>query len=331
MFRGKRKHSRHSNQNPPRSFGTEAYELPFFTKNSSSLIQQKAATPFFQPGTYSSIESRLNEASGSGNPIPARTKTQMENSFGTDFSNVRLHTDDSAVQMNKDLHAEAFTHGSDIYFNSGKYKPDTSAGKHLLAHELTHVAQQGKTGKAGVSRSEDKTMVQLQPQQEEREPKDISQSPTQQPAPANKPLRIGSCLANPEFPDFGCFAAQLKLNVDQNLINNAHRFLQIATLYPGDSKLMWDTFLRYGMGVNLLQTSFRFLGTDRKWSNILSYGTGIGMKAYQFTQTGQLKLDFQIPLKKDLNLDIKFDLNADPNDPTKINGVDSGIGISGRF
>ena len=83
--------------------------------------------------------------------------------------------------------------------------------------------------------------------------------------------------------------------------------------------------------MNLLQTSFRFLGTDKKWSDILSYGSGIGMKAYQFTQTGELKLDFKIPLKKDLNLDVKFDLNADPNDPTKIKGVDTGIGISGRF
>ena len=200
----------------------------------------------------------------------------------------------------------------------------------MLAHELTHVVQQGKTGKAGISKLEDGTMVQREPQQEEREPKDITQQPPS-PGPANKPLRVGKCMANPEFPDFGCFASQLKLNVDENLVDNAHQFLRIASLYPGDSELMWNTFMRYGMGVNLLQTSFRFLGTDKKWADILSYSSGIGMKAYQFTQTGELKLDFQIPLKKDLSLDIKFDLNADPNDPTKIKGVDTGVGISGRF
>lgn len=304
---------------------------PFFSKDREGSFFGESVnkeSSFFKPS--SQIESSLNTSKGNGSPLPANTKAQMENSFGTDFSNVRLHTDNNAVQMNKDLHAQAFTRGSDIYFNSGKYNPATSTGKHLLAHELTHVAQQGKTGKTAISRLEDQTMIQREPQQEEREPKDITQQPPS-PGPANKPLRADRCMANPEFPDFGCFATQLKLNLDENLINNAHQFLRIASLYPGDSELMWNTFMRYGMGVNLLQTSFRFLGTDKKWANILSYGSGIGMKAYQFTQTGELKLDFQIPLKKDLNLNIKFDLNADPNDPTKIKGVDTGIGISGRF
>lgn len=66
----------------------------------------------------------------------------MENSIGADFSGVRLHTDNAAIQMNKDLHAQAFTHGSDIYFNSGKYDVHSVAGKHLLAHELSHTVQQ---------------------------------------------------------------------------------------------------------------------------------------------------------------------------------------------
>ena len=42
------------------------------------------------------------------------------------------------------MQAQAFTHGSDIYFNDGKYNPDTESGKLLLAHELTHVIQQGE-------------------------------------------------------------------------------------------------------------------------------------------------------------------------------------------
>ncbi len=66
----------------------------------------------------------------------------MESSFGTDFSGVRIHNDSSSVQMNKDLQAQAFTNGSDIYFNSGKYDTNSKGGKHLLAHELTHVVQQ---------------------------------------------------------------------------------------------------------------------------------------------------------------------------------------------
>jgi Domain of unknown function (DUF4157) len=47
------------------------------------------------------------------------------------------------VQLSQDLSAHAFTHGSDVYFNSGKFAPDTEGGRHLLAHELTHTVQQG--------------------------------------------------------------------------------------------------------------------------------------------------------------------------------------------
>jgi hypothetical protein len=62
----------------------------------------------------------------------------MEPRFGADFSSVRVHTDSTAVQMNKELGAQAFTHGSDIYYGTGK-SPDKNE---LTAHELTHVVQQ---------------------------------------------------------------------------------------------------------------------------------------------------------------------------------------------
>lgn len=94
-----------------------------------------SATPF--------MEKSLMASKGSGSPLPSSTRQQMESSFGADFSNIKVHTDNNASQMNKDLHAQAFTHGNDIYFNSAKYNPDTSSGKHLLAHELTHTLQQG--------------------------------------------------------------------------------------------------------------------------------------------------------------------------------------------
>ena len=89
------------------------------------------------------IESRLNSSKGSGSSLPPATRSQMENYFGADFSNVRIHNDSSSAQLSKDLNAQAFTHGSDVYFNSGKYDATSNTGKHLLAHELTHVVQQG--------------------------------------------------------------------------------------------------------------------------------------------------------------------------------------------
>jgi hypothetical protein len=92
-------------------------------------------------GTHN-LEDQLHRTSGSGNPLPADSRQTMESHFGSDFSQVRVHTHPEAVQMNKDLNAKAFTHGSNIYFGSGYYDPGSSSGKHLLAHELTHVIQQ---------------------------------------------------------------------------------------------------------------------------------------------------------------------------------------------
>jgi hypothetical protein len=99
------------------------------------------------------IERSLDASKGSGSPLPDQTRGQMENSFASDFSAVKIHTDERAVQMNKELGAQAFTHGNDIYFGSGNYNTDHTAGKHLLAHELTHVVQQGKNAGKGVRKS----------------------------------------------------------------------------------------------------------------------------------------------------------------------------------
>lgn len=89
------------------------------------------------------LQNRLNSSKGSGDPLPDQTRSGMEDNIGADFGNVRVHTGSDAVQMSQDIGAQAFTHGSDIYFNEGKYQPETSEGKHLLAHELTHTVQQG--------------------------------------------------------------------------------------------------------------------------------------------------------------------------------------------
>jgi hypothetical protein len=88
------------------------------------------------------IESSLNSSKGSGNPLPAHTRSEMESSFDSDFSSVRIHDNSKAAHLSKELNAQAFTHGNDIYFNSGKYDTSSSSGKHLLAHELTHTIQQ---------------------------------------------------------------------------------------------------------------------------------------------------------------------------------------------
>ncbi len=96
-----------------------------------------------QPGTESKdLKQELDYSRGQGQTLPKKPKNEMEHAFGSDFNGVTVHTDSKAIQMNKSLGAQAFTHGEDIYFNSGKYNPENSSGKRLLAHELTHVVQQ---------------------------------------------------------------------------------------------------------------------------------------------------------------------------------------------
>lgn len=88
-------------------------------------------------------ETVLNTNRGNGATIEATTLAQMESSFGADFTGVKIHTDSTAVQLNKELGARAFTAGNDIYFNHGQYNPRSEKGNKLLAHELTHTVQQG--------------------------------------------------------------------------------------------------------------------------------------------------------------------------------------------
>ena len=80
----------------------------------------------------------------------------MEQKFGRKFDDVRVHTGGAAASAAAQMHANAFTVGSDIYFNSGRYNPGTEAGRKLIAHELTHVVQNtGGTKSAGVSNKGD--------------------------------------------------------------------------------------------------------------------------------------------------------------------------------
>jgi Domain of unknown function (DUF4157) len=90
----------------------------------------------FQAGN--NLESRLSSSQGGGSPLPEEVRSFMEPRFGADFSQVRVHTGSEAVQMNRDLNAQAFTHKQDVYFGAGK-APGKDA---LTAHELTHVVQQ---------------------------------------------------------------------------------------------------------------------------------------------------------------------------------------------
>ena len=86
---------------------------------------------------------------GGGAPLDAATRAQMEASFGHDFSGVRVHTGARAASASQAVGAQAFAVGSDVVFGAGQYDPSSARGQHLLAHELTHVVQQGGPRRTG--------------------------------------------------------------------------------------------------------------------------------------------------------------------------------------
>jgi hypothetical protein len=99
------------------------------------------------------VPSSVREAvSSPGSPLDAATRGWMASRFGEDFAHVRVHTDDRAAASARTLGARAYTVGSDLVFEAGKYAPASAEGKRLLAHELAHVVQQRASGDHRVQR-----------------------------------------------------------------------------------------------------------------------------------------------------------------------------------
>jgi hypothetical protein len=80
--------------------------------------------------------------SGGGKPLDSETRSLMEARMGQSFGDVRIHTDGKASESAKAVDAAAYTVGTDVVFQSGRYQPNTPTGQRMLAHELTHVVQQ---------------------------------------------------------------------------------------------------------------------------------------------------------------------------------------------
>ncbi len=97
-----------------------------------------------QPG-LSTVPPVVHEVlSSPGQPLDEGTRAFMEPRFEYDFSQVRVHTDDRAAESAQAVNALAYTIGRDVVFGAGQYAPGTSEGRKLMAHELTHVVQQGQ-------------------------------------------------------------------------------------------------------------------------------------------------------------------------------------------
>ena len=104
------------------------------------LAQRSSSGPTeIDDGTTNAI----NQQRGSGHGLDDGMAAKAGTTMGQDFSGVKIHTDSQADQLSHQLGAKAFTTGNDIFFRAGEYNPASSDGQTLIAHELTHVAQQG--------------------------------------------------------------------------------------------------------------------------------------------------------------------------------------------
>jgi uncharacterized protein DUF4157 len=97
----------------------------------------------------SGVETLATQAlAGSGEPLSSAVRREMEPALGHDFSQVRVHTGGAASSSARAINASAYTVGSDVVFGAGRFAPGTRDGNRLLAHELTHVVQNGGNASA---------------------------------------------------------------------------------------------------------------------------------------------------------------------------------------
>jgi hypothetical protein len=115
------------------------------------------------------LESAVRSLEGVGHPLPSTVRHYMEPRFGHDFSRVRVHADGRAASLARRANARAFTVGRNVVFAAGEYAPDSSAeSRWLLAHELTHVIQQGNSHALKSSRTQGMTGLVQRPEERSR-------------------------------------------------------------------------------------------------------------------------------------------------------------------
>lgn len=112
-----------------------------------STVEERAGDPRRANKIVKALpkESRLDTASahinarGTGEALPGGVRSRIEASMGVDLSGVRVHTDTNAQAASKALGAKAFTHQNNVFIGAGNSPHDVG----LMAHETTHVLQQG--------------------------------------------------------------------------------------------------------------------------------------------------------------------------------------------
>ena len=183
-----------------------------------------------------------------GTPMEMPLREDMESRFGHDFSSVRIHTGAQADESARSVHALAYTAGNEVVFGTGQYAPDTKTGRSLLAHELTHVVQQGGGGP-----QHSHGMVQRQadpaPQKGQALESDFGIAGPPQPAPAELP-GFGDTApdaACPKLPThLGSLAPEPACATAEGDITGEHfRFCRASDVFsPGSERTRLITWAR---------------------------------------------------------------------------------------
>ncbi len=97
-------------------------------------------------GLGDGIATRIAAAHGRGRELPRAERAFFGPRLGLDLSGVRIHADSEADRLARRLGAQAFTHGNDVFFARGRYRPGSPEGRRLLAHELAHLRQPDAAG-----------------------------------------------------------------------------------------------------------------------------------------------------------------------------------------
>jgi hypothetical protein len=110
-----------------------------------------------------------------GSPLDDGTRSSMEGALGTSLDGVRVHVGQESDELNHAITAKAFTTGNDVFVRSDQYSPGSSDTQRLMAHELTHVAQQ----RVGVGGGESGMSVGAADTAEEREADQVADAVAQ--------------------------------------------------------------------------------------------------------------------------------------------------------
>ena len=122
-----------------------ADQIVQMTDRPALTLQKKSCVPCAAgaPPCAAGKEGPIVQRKSAGRPLDSGTRDFMESRFGVDFGAVRVHTGPAAAASAESIDARAFTVGYDLVFGAGAYQPESIEGRRLLAHELTHVVQQG--------------------------------------------------------------------------------------------------------------------------------------------------------------------------------------------